>query len=168
MTDFRNQSPWGTPPGGSGSGNGGFRKGPTPPNIYEVISKLQSIINRFLGGGKGGAKPIILGLIILLIYGLIYKVLRRILKQIGIKRLKDNELRFTAVSEAFGAIKEIKIGGLEEVYVERFAKPSRSYSWNQAKTKIITNITKKTARKYKAENLYCLCNKYNIRALVQT
>ncbi|OCW81626.1 membrane protein, partial [Pelagibacteraceae bacterium GOM-A2] len=67
MSDFRNQSPWGTPPGGGGSGNGGFRKGPTPPNIDEVISKLQSIINRFFGGGKGGAKPIIIGLIILLI-----------------------------------------------------------------------------------------------------
>ena len=67
MSDFRNQSPWGTPPGGGGSGNGGFRKGPTPPNIDEVISKLQSIINRFLGGGKGGAKPIIVGLLILLI-----------------------------------------------------------------------------------------------------
>ncbi len=65
MSDFKNQSPWGTPPGGGGSGNGGFRKGPTPPNIDEVISKLQSIINRFLGGGKGGAKPIIIGLIIL-------------------------------------------------------------------------------------------------------
>ncbi len=67
MSDFRNQSPWGTPPGGGGSGNGGFRKGPTPPNIDEVINKLQLIINRFLGGGKGGAKPIIIGLIILLI-----------------------------------------------------------------------------------------------------
>jgi len=67
MSDFKNQSPWGTPPGGGGSGNGGFRKGPTPPNIDEVISKLQSIINRFLGGGKGGAKPIVIGLIILLI-----------------------------------------------------------------------------------------------------
>ncbi len=67
MSDFKNQSPWGAPPGGGGSGNGGFRKGPTPPNIDEVISKLQSIINRFLGGGKGGAKPIIIGIIILLI-----------------------------------------------------------------------------------------------------
>jgi len=66
MSDFKNQSPWGSPPGGGG-GNGGFRKGPTPPNIDEVISKLQSIINRFLGGGKGGAKPIILGLLILLV-----------------------------------------------------------------------------------------------------
>ena len=55
MNDFKNQSPWGSPPGGGG--NGGFRKGPTPPNIDEVISKLQATINKFLGGGKGGAKP---------------------------------------------------------------------------------------------------------------
>ncbi|MDC3076936.1 FtsH protease activity modulator HflK [Candidatus Pelagibacter sp.] len=67
MSDFKNQSPWGSPPGGGGSGNGGFRRGPKPPNIDEVISKIQNTINRFFGGGKGGAKPIIISLIILLI-----------------------------------------------------------------------------------------------------
>ena len=54
MNDFKNQSPWGSPPGGGG-GNGGFRRGPTPPDIDEVIKKIQSLLNRFLGGGKGGA-----------------------------------------------------------------------------------------------------------------
>ena len=48
MNDFRNQSPWGSPPGGGG-GNGGFRRGPTPPDIDEVIKKIQSLLNRFLG-----------------------------------------------------------------------------------------------------------------------
>ncbi len=65
MNDFKNQSPWGSPPGGGG--NGGFRRGPTPPNIDEVIKKIQDTINRFTGGGKGGSKPIIFGLIILVI-----------------------------------------------------------------------------------------------------
>ena len=67
MSDFKNQSPWGSPPGGGGSGNGGFRRGPKPPNIDEVISKIQNTINRIFGGGKGGAKPIIISLIILLV-----------------------------------------------------------------------------------------------------
>ena len=77
MNDFRNQSPWGSPPGGGG-GNGGFRRGPTPPDIDEVIKKIQSLLNRFLGGGKGGAKPIIVGLLIIItLWGLsgLYRVL---------------------------------------------------------------------------------------------
>ncbi len=63
MNDFKNQSPWGSPPGGGG--NGGFRRGPTPPDIDELIKKIQNTINRFIGGGKGGAKPVLFGLIIL-------------------------------------------------------------------------------------------------------
>ncbi len=77
MNDFRNQSPWGSPPGGGG-GNGGFRRGPTPPDIDEVIKKIQSLLNRFLGGSKGGAKPIIVGLLIIVTHwGLsgLYRVL---------------------------------------------------------------------------------------------
>ena len=77
MNDFRNQSPWGSPRGGGG-GNGGFRRGPTPPDIDEVIKKIQSLLNRFLGGGKGGAKPIIVGLLIIVtLWGLsgLYRVL---------------------------------------------------------------------------------------------
>ena len=62
MSDFKNQSPWGSPPGG---GNGGFRRGPTPPDIDEIVKKIQNTINKFTGGGKGGSKPILLGLVIL-------------------------------------------------------------------------------------------------------
>ena len=65
MNDFKNQSPWGSPPGGGG--NGGFRRGPTPPDIDEIVKKIQNTINKFTGGGKGGSKPILLGLIILAI-----------------------------------------------------------------------------------------------------
>ncbi len=65
MNDFKNQSPWGSPPGGGG--NGGFRRGPTPPDIDEIVKKIQNTINRFTGGGTGGTKPILLGLIILAI-----------------------------------------------------------------------------------------------------
>ena len=36
--DFKGGSPWGSPPGG---GNGSGRRGPRPPNIDEVIEKIQ-------------------------------------------------------------------------------------------------------------------------------
>ena len=65
MNDFKNQSPWGSSPGGGG--NGGFRRGPTPPDIDEIVKKIQNTINKFIGGGKGGTKPIMFGLIILVL-----------------------------------------------------------------------------------------------------
>ena len=66
MSDFKNQSPWGSPPGG---GNGdGFRRGPTPPDIDEIVKNIQDKIKRFIpGGSTSGGKPIIFGLVVLLI-----------------------------------------------------------------------------------------------------
>jgi len=63
VDDFKGRggSPWGTPPGG---GNGSGRR--PPPDIDEIISKIQDTIKKFLpGGSSSGGKPIILGLIIL-------------------------------------------------------------------------------------------------------
>ena len=38
-------SPWGSPSGGGGNGSG---RGPTPPNIDEIVKKIQDAINKFL------------------------------------------------------------------------------------------------------------------------
>ncbi len=65
---FKNQSPWGSPPGGGSSpgGNGsGTRR--EPPNLDEIIKNFQKKINKFSGGKPGGSKPIILGLLIILV-----------------------------------------------------------------------------------------------------
>jgi membrane protease subunit HflK len=57
----RGGSPWGSPGGG---GNGSGRRGPTPPNIDEVIEKIQKLIKKFIPGNGSSGKPIILGLVI--------------------------------------------------------------------------------------------------------
>ena len=44
MSDFKDQSPWGSPPPG-GNGDGGFRRGPTPPDIEELIKKAPNAPN---------------------------------------------------------------------------------------------------------------------------
>ena len=63
--DFKGGSPWDTPPGGR---NGSRRGGQKPPNIDEVVEKIQKLINIFIPGGKsGGSKPIIFGLILLIV-----------------------------------------------------------------------------------------------------
>jgi len=56
-------SPWGSSGGG---GNGSGRKGPTPPNIDEVINKIQDLVKKFIPGNGSGKKPIILGLVIVI------------------------------------------------------------------------------------------------------
>jgi len=74
--NFKGGSPWGAPPkGGNGSGRGGQR----PPNIDEIVEKIQKLINKFLPGGKSSAgKPIIFGLILLVVvwaFSGLYRVL---------------------------------------------------------------------------------------------
>ena len=47
-------SPWGSPGGG---GNGSGRKGPTPPNIDEIVNKIQDLVKKFIPGNGSGKKP---------------------------------------------------------------------------------------------------------------
>ena len=67
---FKNDSPWGSPPGGGGQGRGdgnGSGQRRQPPNIDDLIRKAQGSVGRIFPGGKGGNKPIYLGIIVLLV-----------------------------------------------------------------------------------------------------
>ena len=67
----KNQSPWGSAPGGGSDGNGsGTRR--EPPNMDDVIRNFQKTINKFSGGKSGGSKPIIIGLIIYSVNDLLF------------------------------------------------------------------------------------------------
>jgi len=74
------------------------------------------------------------------LYGLIYKLASKYINQIGKERLKNNQLRFTAISEAFGAAKEVKVGRLEEIYTNRFADPAKIYARNLAAVRVISSL----------------------------
>ena len=56
-----------------------------------------------------------------LAYLIIYKIVRNYLKKIGSERLKVNQLRFTSINESL-VLEEIKLGGLENSYIDRFNK----------------------------------------------
>jgi ABC-type multidrug transport system fused ATPase/permease subunit len=75
---------------------------------------------------------ITVGLTLSLTYLVIFFFLKGRLKRIGKERLKNNELRFTAVSEAFGASKEVKVGGLEKFYIKLFSDPAKNFARTQA------------------------------------
>ncbi len=73
-------------------------------------------------------------------YCLIFYFVRNYLKRTGDDRLKNNKLRFTAVGEAFGAAKEVKVGGLEEIYLRSFSKSAKVFASTQASAEIIAQL----------------------------
>ena len=64
---FKNQSPWGSPPGGGGQGGNGSGTRREPPNLDDIIKNFQKTFNKFGGSKSGGGKSFGLGLIILLV-----------------------------------------------------------------------------------------------------
>ena len=73
-----------------------------------VDLKISIIVGCFLGG----------------FYALIYKLTNKLTKYIGDELLEANKWRYSAIYEAFNAVKEMKIFGLEKSYVKRFSDPS--------------------------------------------
>ena len=73
-------------------------------------------------------------------YGLIFYFTKNYLDFLGKNNLKNNQLRFTSISEAFGAIKEIKVGGLEQTYIQLFSKPAQTYHQNYASSQLVAQL----------------------------
>ncbi len=80
------------------------------------------------------------GLILATCYLIIFLTLKNFVSKIGHERLKDNDSRFKIVSEAFGAVKEVKFGGLEEKYINRFIKPAKNYAKSLSLVQIIGQL----------------------------
>lgn len=83
---------------------------------------------------------LIVGFVLGVAYWLIYKFTKNYLDYIGKKRLKSNEFRFKSISEAFSAAKEIKVGGLEEAYIKRYAEPARFFALFQATASAVSQL----------------------------
>jgi ABC-type multidrug transport system fused ATPase/permease subunit len=83
---------------------------------------------------------LIVGLSISFSYLVIFYFVRNFLNRSGKERLKNNKLRFITVSEAFGAAKEIKVGGLEQTYIESFLNSSKIYAKTQALLTVVAQL----------------------------
>jgi ABC-type multidrug transport system fused ATPase/permease subunit len=80
------------------------------------------------------------GIVLGLAYVLIYRFSRDYIAHIGKDCVLANKERFIAVNEAFGSAKELKVGGFEEVYVNRFAIPAQVYAEHQATSHVIGQL----------------------------
>ena len=75
-------------------------------------------------------------------YGLVYTIIRKYIDRIGTARNLANRSRFEIVIEAIGGIKDIRLLGLEQVYLDRFNKPSRQMSRYLAMDLVIGQVPK--------------------------
>jgi len=80
------------------------------------------------------------GLVLGIAYGGILALMSGWLNTLGQARIQANQERYTVVSEAFGAAKEVKAGGLEKIFIERFAKPAETYAIGQATAQVIAQM----------------------------
>jgi ABC-type multidrug transport system fused ATPase/permease subunit len=83
---------------------------------------------------------ITVGLVLMVIYVSIFKLVSGYMLRIGAEAVRANTQRFTVVSEAFGAAKEVKVGGLESIYVNRFTKPAITYAQYQSSAQVVAQL----------------------------
>jgi len=75
-------------------------------------------------------------------YFVLFRMTTSFLSRIGVSRLMANDKRFRAVSELFGAIKEVKVARLENIYISRFKEPSKIYANHQASAMVVSQLPK--------------------------
>lgn len=75
-----------------------------------------------------------------LFYGTIYKAISKLLTRMGSLRYDSNRERFKVATESLFAIKEVKISGVEELYIERFNSSAKEFAKNEARLKTITAL----------------------------
>ena len=111
--------------------------------LFELISKsIVALFLLILLVIVDAKLALIVGFVLGGTYGLIFYFVKNYLDRIGEMRLIKNNLRFTSVIEAFRAIKEVKLHGLESSFIRRFSSPAESFAIISASSIVIGNIPK--------------------------
>lgn len=100
-----------------------------------LLGIAKGIVALFIVGFLVYFDPIVAVIVAIVLgaaYGGVYLVIRKQLDRRGEARVESNTKRYQFVGEAFGGIKEVKIRGKEEAFLDLYDDPSRRYAWNQA------------------------------------
>lgn len=81
-----------------------------------------------------------MALVLGIAYASLFVLVRHYLRRIGEDRVSANDQRFKVTNEAFGGIKDVKVAGLEESYVERFRVPSLQMARHEVAAKLISEL----------------------------
>jgi len=121
-----------------------------------VLQEVKEVTSQMLQPGlKGAAKGIValaiigfliavdpvvalmVAVVLATAYAGVYYVVRDWLDRIGEERVETNTERYQYVNEAFGGIKQVKLRGKEESFLNRFDPPSERYARVQAQYRVI-------------------------------
>lgn len=86
------------------------------------------------------ALAISVGVVLSFSYFCLFKLMSGWLRNLGQERIVANQQRYAIISEAFGAAKEVKFGGLEHSYANRFASPAKIYAAGLTSAQVIAQI----------------------------
>ncbi|MBS62905.1 ABC transporter ATP-binding protein [Salinisphaera sp.] len=73
-------------------------------------------------------------------YLVVYLTIRRALLRIGEERMQANTVRFQAVDEAFGSVKEVKVLGRENHFLARYEPAAATFAAAMAKSQVFGQI----------------------------
>ena len=107
--------------------------------LMQIISS--GIIALFIFAMLIAVEPI-LSLSVMVILGVayvsIYRMVKKKISNIGKIRFDANTELYKVVNEAFGGIKQLKLLGFEEVFINRYSKPAFEYAKVSASNQIIS------------------------------
>jgi ABC-type multidrug transport system fused ATPase/permease subunit len=83
---------------------------------------------------------LIVGLTLGIFYGVTYLLFSNLVNRKGSERVKNDQDRYTALSNAFGLIKETKLGNLENFFIQKFSKPAKNFAKSQAAAQTISQL----------------------------
>ena len=81
-------------------------------------------------------------LFLLVLNLLIFNKVKNWIKLIGINKVQHNQRRYKTVVEAFGAIKEIKLSGIEKIYSNKFSSAANDFSTANSNVQIVSILPK--------------------------
>ena len=115
---------------------GGFIK-PLIDMIAKSMVTLSIIILLILVDPK---LALVMGSVLGVAYVIIFYFIRSYLIKIGKKNLKNNNLRFKSINEAFGAVKEVKVRGVEQIYIKAYSDPAKIFAETSATSALIGHL----------------------------
>ena len=79
----------------------------------------------------------LVGLVLGTIYIFLYLSNKKFLTKFGLQRLEANKLRYKSLSEAFGAIKDIKLGSYEKVFTNKYDESAKKFASSQLSAQVL-------------------------------